>query len=65
MAEDYVWWLEKRIEVTYCQVHNNMLCVSDRMDKTLWRQKEKGGYVTGDLVWLYNPRRRRGYLTKL
>lgn len=43
-----------------------MLGASDRMKQRYYDVRaEKGGYITGDLLWLYNPRRHGGYSSKL
>lgn len=64
-GEDYVTDLRRRMDDTHEQVRRNMQDASDRMKDHYDIRAEKGGYQPGDLVWLYNPQRRRGYSPKL
>ncbi|POS82770.1 hypothetical protein EPUL_005785, partial [Erysiphe pulchra] len=64
-GEDYVATLRRRMDDIHERVRTNINAASDRMKERYDVKAEKGGYNPGELVWLYNPRRRRGYSPKL
>lgn len=65
VGEDYVSKLKRQMEAFHERVHNNMLGASNQMKQPYEVRAEKEGYVTEDVVWLCNPRRRCGYSPKL
>ena len=64
-GEDYVTDLRRRMDDIHEQVRTNIQGASDRMKDQYDVKAEKGGYQPGNLVWLYNPQRRRGLSPKL
>ena len=64
-GEDYVTNLRKRMDNIHEKVRTNIEGASDRMKERYDIKAEKGGFKSGDLVWLHNPRRRQGYSPKL
>ena len=64
-GEDYVSSLRRRMTEIHERVRINTQDRSDRMKERYDVNAEKGGYQTGDLVWLFDPRRRRGLSPKL
>lgn len=64
-GEDYVSDLRRKMEDTHELVRTNLKLASDRMKKYYDSRAEESCYKEGDLVWLYNPRRRRGLCPKL
>src|SRR5436190_5845630 len=64
-GEDYVSDLRHRMEDIHNRVRTNIQSASDQMKIQYDVRAEAGGYQSGDLVWLYNPKRRRGYSPKL
>lgn len=63
--DDYVTNLRQRMNGVHEKVRQNLQESSERMKERYDVKAEKGGYRPGDLVWLYNPKRRRGYSPKL
>ena len=64
-GQDYVSELQKRLEDVHEIVRKNLRLASDRMKRYYDSRADQGGYNEGDLVWLYNPRRKRGFCPKL
>ncbi|KAJ8974766.1 hypothetical protein NQ317_008205 [Molorchus minor] len=64
-GEDYVTTLRRRMDDIHDQVRSNIQSASDRMKETYDIGAQNDGYQSGDLVWLYNPQRRRGLSPKL
>ncbi|KAJ8976640.1 hypothetical protein NQ317_011148, partial [Molorchus minor] len=64
-GEDYVTTLRRRMDDIHDQVRSNIQSASDRMKETYDIGAQNNGYQSGDLVWLYNPQRRRGLSPKL
>lgn len=64
-GEDYVSRLRRRLDDIHEQVRRNIQDASDRMKESYDINTERSGYQIGDLVWLYNPQRRRGLSPKL
>jgi hypothetical protein len=64
-GEDYVTDLRRRMDDIHEQVRTNIQASSGRMKDQYDIKAEKGGYQPGDLVWLYNPQRRRGLSPKM
>lgn len=64
-GEDYISRLKRRMDDIHEKVRSNMQHASDRMKTRYDIKAETGGFQPGDLVWLYNPHRRRGYSPKL
>lgn len=64
-GEDYVTDLRKRMDGIHERVRANIQEASNRMKERYDVKAEKGGFQTGDLVWLFDPRRRRGFSPKL
>ncbi|KAJ8981797.1 hypothetical protein NQ317_006877 [Molorchus minor] len=64
-GEDYVTTLRRRMDDMHDQVRSNIQSASDRMKETYDIGAQNDGYQSGDLVWLYNPQRRRGLSPKL
>ena len=64
-GEDYVTCLRKRMDDIHERVRSNIQDASDKMKDHYEIRAEKGGYQPGDLVWLYNPQKRRGLSPKL
>ena len=64
-GEDYVTCLRKRMDGIHERVRSNIQDASDKMKDHYDIRAEKGGYQPGDLVWLYNPQKRRGLSPKL
>ncbi|KAJ8982074.1 hypothetical protein NQ317_015586 [Molorchus minor] len=64
-GEDYVTTLRRRMDDIHDQVRSNIQSASDRMKETYDIGAQNYGYQSGDLVWLYNPQRRRGLSPKL
>ena len=60
-GEDYVSDLRRKMENIHQRVRHNIQSASDRMKEFYDVRAENGGYRPGDLVWLYNPQRRRGF----
>lgn len=63
--DDYVTNLRRRMNGIHEEVRSNLQEASERMKERYDVKAEKGGYHPGDLVWLHNPKRRRGYSPKL
>lgn len=55
---DYVSDLRRRMDDIHDQMRTNIQSANDR-------NADKGGYKSGDLVWFYNPQRRRDHFLKL
>ncbi|VEN51359.1 unnamed protein product [Callosobruchus maculatus] len=64
-GEDYVANLRKRMEEAHEKVRHNIRTASDRMKMTYDAGSSETAYQPGDLVWLYNPQKRRGLSPKL
>ncbi|MCD1431043.1 DDE-type integrase/transposase/recombinase [Klebsiella pneumoniae] len=64
-GEDYVSELRDRMADIHERVRHNIQTASDRMKETYDVKASEGGYQPKDLVWLHNPRRRRGFSPKL
>jgi hypothetical protein len=64
-GEDYVSDLRRKMEDIHQRVRHNIQSASDRMKESYDVRAENGGYRPEDLVWLYNPQRRRGFSPKL
>jgi len=66
LADDnFVTNLRRRMDDIHRRVRTNIEQASDKMKDRYDVRAEGGGYRVGDLVWLYNPRRRRGLSPKL
>lgn len=65
MGEDYVSDLRRKMHDIHEQVRSNIRGASDRMKGVYDARVEGRTYNEGDLVWLYNPQRRRGLSPKL
>ncbi|KAJ8911018.1 hypothetical protein NQ315_003580 [Exocentrus adspersus] len=64
-GEDYVTTLRRKMDDIHDRVRVNIQVASDRMKEAYDMRAEGGGYQAGDVVWLYNPQRRRGLSPKL
>ncbi|POS82547.1 hypothetical protein EPUL_004988, partial [Erysiphe pulchra] len=64
-GEDYVSNLKGRLHYIHEKVRQNLQIASDRMKTRYDSKAAEGGFEAGDLVWLYNPQRRRGFSPKL
>jgi len=64
-GEDYVSQLRERLHETHERVRQRIGLASTKMKTFYDRQAAEGGYSTGDLVWLFNPKRRKGLSPKL
>ncbi|KAG5899440.1 hypothetical protein JTB14_033631 [Gonioctena quinquepunctata] len=64
-GEDYVSKLRQRMDDIHERVRLNIQSASDKMKKTYDIKADTGGFKVDDLVWLYNPKRRRGLSPKL
>lgn len=64
-GEDYVSRLKGRLHYVHERVRRNLQIASDRMKTRYDTKAAEGGYEVGDLVWLFNPQRRRGLSPKL
>ncbi|KAG5891945.1 hypothetical protein JTB14_002221 [Gonioctena quinquepunctata] len=64
-GEDYVSKLRQRMDDIHERVRLNIQSASDKMKKTYDIKADAGGFKVDDLVWLYNPKRRRGLSPKL
>lgn len=64
-GEDYVTQLRQQMDEIHETVRSNIQDTSERMKERYDIKADQGGYHPGDLVWLYNPQRRRGYSPKL
>lgn len=62
---DYVSNLKGRLHYIHERVRQNLQIASDRMKTRYDSKAAEGGFKAGDLVWLYNPQRRRGLSPKL
>lgn len=60
-VEDYVSNLRRRMDETYDRIRSNIQNASDRMKKRHDVSADKGCYQVGDLVWLFGPKKRRGF----
>ncbi len=65
VGEDYVTDLRRKMNAIHDRVRTNIQVASDKMKERYDVQAVETGYQTGDLVWLFNPQRRRGYSPKL
>ena len=65
VGDDYVSELRKRMGEIHDRVRENIRDASDRMKVRYDINTNKAGYQTGDLVWLFDPKRRRGFSPKL
>lgn len=65
VGDDYVSKLRKRMDEIHDRVRANIHEASDRMKEHYDIRATEGGYQPGDLVWLFNPQRRRGFSPKL
>jgi hypothetical protein len=63
--EDYITKLRKSMDETNQRVRSNLEETSGKMKERYDIKADQGGYQAGDLVWLYNPKRIRGYSPKL
>jgi transposase InsO family protein len=63
--EEYVGDLQNRMENIHNLVRGKLQLSSDRMKRYYDTRTMEKSYQVGDLVWLYNPRRRRGVCPKL
>ena len=64
-VDDYVEMLEKRLENVYEFARIRTRVASDRMRKRYDMGASDDTFKVGDLVWVYNPRRRKGLSPKL
>lgn len=64
-GEDYVTDLRQKMDDIHELVRSHLQIASDRMKERYDIRAGEGGYKDGDLVWLYNPQRRRGLSPKL
>ena len=64
-VDDYVETLEKRLENVYEFARIRTRVASDRMKKQYDVCASDDIFKAGDLVWLYNPRRKKGLSPKL
>jgi len=64
-GEDYVVDLERKMDYIYGKVREHMQIASERMKTRYDLKASEGGFSVGDLVWLYNPQRKRGLSPKL
>ena len=64
-GEDYESDLRRKMEDIHQRVRHNIQSASDRMKESYDIRAENGGFRLGNLVWLYNPQRRRGFSPKL
>ena len=62
---DYVQDLRARLDEVHNNVRRRIQIASDRMKTRYDLRANTSGFQEGDLVWLYNPRRRRGRSPKL
>ena len=65
VGEDYVSDLRRRMDEIHERIRANVQDCSDRMKERYDVNAEKGGYREGDLVWLFDPKRRRGLSPKV
>lgn len=65
VGDDYVGKLRKRMDAIHTSVRQHTRISSDRMKEQYDVRAQDGGYKLEDLVWLYNPKRRRGCSPKL
>lgn len=63
--EDYVSRLRRRLDEIHERARLHIQDASDRMKEMYDIKAQEGCYNPGDLVWLYNPQRRRGLSPKL
>lgn len=61
----YVEALRESMLETHALVRNRIKIVSDRMKAQYDVRANHGGFVEGDLVWLYNPQRKKRLSPKL
>lgn len=64
-GEDYATKLKERLIEIHDRARKNNQIASDRMKNRYDVKAQEGGFHPGDLVWLYNPQRRRGLCPKL
>ncbi|VEN45006.1 unnamed protein product [Callosobruchus maculatus] len=64
-GEDYVANLRRRMDEAHEKVRHNIRTAGDRMKMTYDVGSSETAYQPGDLVWLYNPQKRRGLSPKL
>ncbi|KAG8227446.1 hypothetical protein J437_LFUL009667 [Ladona fulva] len=63
--ENFVTDLRLRMDDIHHRVRNNIEQASNRMKDRYDVRAEDGDCQVGDLVWLFNPQRRRGFSPKL
>lgn len=63
--QDYTTELRQRMINVHATVRDNIVKASDRMKTRYDRRSNSIGFKEGDLVWLYNPKRRKGKSPKL
>jgi transposase InsO family protein/predicted aspartyl protease len=63
--DDYVANLRRKMDDIHRRVRVNIERASDRMKDRYDIRAQDGGYQTGDRVWLFDPKRRRGLSPKL
>ncbi|XP_063215566.1 retrovirus-related Pol polyprotein from transposon 412 isoform X1 [Bacillus rossius redtenbacheri] len=62
---DYVNRLEERMTFIHDEARRNLRIATNRMKTRYDMKANSAGYHEGDLVWLYNPQRRKGRCPKL
>ncbi|XP_045482836.1 uncharacterized protein LOC123686668 [Harmonia axyridis] len=65
VGEAFVNRLKKRLHYIHERVRENLQIASDRMKTRYDIKASEGGFNIGDLVWLYNPQRKRRLSPKL
>ena len=64
-APEYVVTLRERMEATRQRVAQNLQLAGQAMFRWYLQRARGAQYAAGDLVWLHNPRRKRGLAPKL
>jgi transposase InsO family protein len=64
-ATEYVANLRRRMEEVHSLARGRIKVTSDAMKTRYDRRANASGFQAGELVWLYNPRRRKGRSPKL
>ena len=64
-VNNYADEVSERLRNVHELVRNQITIASDRMKARYDRKASSGGFKVGDLVWLYNPQRKKGRSPKL
>ena len=63
--DQYVEKLKSRLQQVHQYAREHLKIASERQKKNYDHKADAGGYHVGDVVWLHNPQKKKGYSPKL